>query len=210
MVRFSEAVEQIDAVWDMILDRQDWKDRLDVSERGVFRSFWSIAYTVPLAATLYYLGWHIQEKLRSVSEGALPDSSVQGVSFNSYLSIQALSFLGAWIAGIVLFAGLAHSLKCSQNAGLAFVSYNWAQVPLTFFQVLILAFIFISPSFSGALFLILSVYAISTFMYWGIIRRAFNRDTGVSIAIIAMLVLVEIAITSVAGAIVSVAETLFT
>ncbi|MEO0399225.1 MAG: hypothetical protein AAF224_07335 [Pseudomonadota bacterium] len=210
MIRFRDAVDQIVAVWDLVAGDRDSVQRIDRSVDGVLRSFWAVAFTLPLALCLYAFAWPAQQNLRAAGDSATPLPPLPDLSFSIYMAVQTISLFAAWAASLVLLAALSRSFQQSDKAGLAIVAYNWSQIVLVGVQLAFFAIIAAFPNPGFALALGLASYGVIIFVYWGLVRRTLDRDIGVSLAIIAMLTLVQITVTAFVGAIVAGVAGLFT
>ena len=96
-----------------------WTDLLDVSERGIFASFWAIPLSVPFVIIEYFL---LSDYLAEMLSDVAPQPVVLA------LPVLLLSVVGTWIVTLLVVARLAKSAKLGHRYGYFLASFYWSSL----------------------------------------------------------------------------------
>ena len=186
MIGLDYITSQLVGVWRMALDRDDWRESLDRSIDGVFRSFWAIAFALPLALMQSFLLRRAAQKI-----DAEPYTAVAETPLGFLLAQNAVTFVFDWLVSIVALLVIARMLKAESGAGDIIVGYNWAMLAHTAAAIAPIALF--ATSGQEIIFVVASLPAVAfqLALLFGVIRRGFSATIPISIAIILMLTLVS-------------------
>lgn len=180
---------QLSAVWKMIMNAPEWRDEIDHSIDGIFRSGWSALICLPL----------ISVNTISVRRAALLRPSAEehlalAIPAWSFVFIEVASFYLSWVASIFLLVMIARNLGAQAKIADIIVGYNWLQLPLVLSIMVPVTLLATtgSDAIAGGIALPVLVFQIAAL--WGFVQRAFGAALGPNIAIIALLFLVSILI----------------
>ena len=184
-------LQQVQAIFAMAGNDDSWRDRLDTSTEGVFRSFWAIPLSLPLAV----MSNHLLIPILRDSEGA-PDSPLLTASPLFVAGLETVTFLAGWGACLVLLGMLCRSINAGPRISPLLVSYNWSGLIMQSVTFVIVVLVSLSPEPALLMGLLLGATALGLYLRWGTIRRALETDILPTLAIMAMLMLVFLIITS--------------
>lgn len=187
MIGPQDASEQAAATWRMAIGADGWREALDRSLDGVFRSFWAFAYALPFALGAFYLQW----KMAARTPGALSEI-IAAQPLAAYLAQQIAAYLLDWGASIALIVLIARSLRAERRIADAIVGYNWLQLIATGLAVAPVGIYAVTGVAELATLSALPVIALQLVLLWGVLRRSFETTTPITIAIVIMLVLVTL------------------
>ncbi|MEO1013896.1 MAG: hypothetical protein AAFX08_01780 [Pseudomonadota bacterium] len=187
MGRFEYAASQISAVWKMARNDPDWREDLDASVDGVFRSFEAAFYAIPLSVILFAFF------LRAAANAEEPPSApLFSASPAIFIGVQTVAYIAEWAAGVTLLAIAARSLNASRSAAPLIASYNWAQPPITALQTVTMGGIAITGASASSVAIAFASIILQMIILWGVVRRALECDIGVTVAILAGLLVSSI------------------
>ncbi|MBI1391121.1 MAG: hypothetical protein GC152_00125 [Alphaproteobacteria bacterium] len=199
---FDYAIGQIGAVWKMATNDPRWRDELDYSVDGVFRSFSAANVAVPLAVALYWLSWRAADVAVSNAEdlGLAASPLLQGAAIG-YIATMVVAYAAEWAASLGFLAIAARGLKAERRIAPAIVGYNWAQPPITLIQAIAMGGVAVSESTQIASVLALPALVLQILILWGVLRRGLDRKVGETLAVLFGLIFVSIAVTTLVGAV---------
>ncbi|OHV73211.1 hypothetical protein [Ensifer sp. LCM 4579] len=122
MPSLEEVLAYVKGLWLLILGKREGYGWLDISERGLWRSFAAILWSLPAMAVtwaswrLYYLS-------------AMPSGTTVGGSFFLKLFIVDLA---SWLVPILLIVVLSRPLGFAGLVVPVIVTSNWLSVPLSY------------------------------------------------------------------------------
>ncbi|MCB2113999.1 MAG: hypothetical protein R3C42_07655 [Parvularculaceae bacterium] len=195
MTFLDRAASQMGGAWAMAFDLDGWRDRLDRSVDGVFRSFYAFFIAAPMMA-LYTL------TVRRATE-RMPDhfESIHLAAPPAMIVISDLVFFAAdWAVGLALLVLLSRTLGAGKNAAGLIAGFNWSQPITTAIQLPPVALAAATASPAAATLLGLPALALAVTVLWGIIRRGLAISIGPSVAVIAMLVVTSVILRTFADA----------
>ena len=139
MPSFKEVQYYLSGLW--LLIRMDARgfQYLDISDRGMLRSFWAIFWSLP-SIGISWLWWQ-QAYLR-----AMPPETATGLAF--FLRL-ALVEAANWLIPLVLAGVLLLFFRVGEKFTPIVVVVNWLGVPTSYLNALLIALIAFVPGSSG-------------------------------------------------------------
>jgi hypothetical protein len=135
MPGFREVQYYLAGIWLLIkLDPRGFRF-LDISDRGVNRSFWAIIWCLPPTG----ISWLT---LRNGYLRSMPPEANVGLPFYFRLGLIELS---SWIVPLVFAGLLLLALRMGERFAPVVVGFNWLNVPLAYINGLLLALVFFLP-----------------------------------------------------------------
>ena len=148
MPRLREVQYYLAGLWLLIrMDKRGF-GLLDMSDRGVSRSFWAIVWCLPPMG-ISWLWWR-QAFLQSMP----PDMDV-GLPFYFRLGLVEMA---NWFVPLVLAGLLLLAFRMGEHFAAVVVSVNWLGVPLSYINGLLLALVFFIPGTVGLVSLLLLIF----------------------------------------------------
>ncbi|HEV7433739.1 MAG TPA: hypothetical protein VGO22_02535 [Pseudorhizobium sp.] len=132
------------ALWQLVRGDAAGLRKLDLSDRGLMRSFWAILWCVP-AMTISWFWWRALF-LRGMPE----DASVGGLFF---FRLGMLEFAN-WLVPLILIGLLAWGLGLGRKYYAMVVAVNWLSVPFAYAYALLSLLLMVTPGLTGVLSLI--------------------------------------------------------
>ena len=186
--------EQIGGMWAMAIGRPAWRDRLDRSTDGVFRSFWAL---VPaLIITLIFAAYvHANPALIEDATGLTQSGTLTVPSLPLWLIMETLHLVVSWGAGlwIVVFSGTR--LEGRHAAADLIVGYNWLQLVFRVALIFPMALFIITGTRGVAGLVVIPIVGLSVFLHWGVLRRAIPSANWSAIIGLMLAILFAILIT---------------
>ncbi|MEM9707135.1 MAG: hypothetical protein AAF850_13795 [Pseudomonadota bacterium] len=191
---FDYAVRQMAGVWIMAIasidgDQRRWRDRLDLSVDGVFRSFWAVAFAAPFAI----IG-AVALRRASVSVPDLQDTPFVAAPLAIALTARIGGLIAYWAAGIGLIILTARATGRSQRVAETIIAFNWAQVFAFVLQagpVAALGFAH-DPSAAGAV--AIPVLIIVLTLFWGVFRKGLEASVILALMLLGALVALDLGV----------------
>ena len=194
MFDLDHAERQIAGVWKMAIGAEDWRDHLDRSVDGVFRSFTAIPISIPLHVGLFILYYRAAGSIAD-----LPKSDLLGAGAGLFVAAQVFSMLMDWAASLALLVAFARGLNAENRIGDVLIGYNWSQILIVLIQIVPMGAMAITGASAFGAGLGLPAIALQFAILWGVLRRGYGKDIGVTIAMLAGLVLAGVVATWAAG-----------
>lgn len=191
MTWLDRASHQIAASYAIIFNRTDDAPRLDVSITAIRQSFDAVPLAALFALGLYYSAYN-SVPLSDELARAMP---LAHAGLPLFMAAQFLGFVLVWAISLTLIVNLAARLS-PVGAGTAIVLYNWTQPPL--FAVEFVPFGVMAAGGHVAYLQLLSLPAIAFMLFqaWRFTRTIFPVSLLGVMAILLMLMLVDIAVSS--------------
>jgi hypothetical protein len=140
---------------------------LDMSDRGVNRSFWAFVWCLPPMG-ISWLWWR-ESFLRT-----MPPHTDVGLVFYVRLGLVEAA---NWFVPLVLAGLLLLAMKKGERFSAVVVSVNWLGVPLSYINGLLLALVFFLPGTIGLVSLLLLAFMLAqVFAIARILRMIFNGN----------------------------------
>ena len=177
---------QFRAVIAMAQNNPLWRERIDASTDGFYRSLWAILLGLPVAALILYLS------LQLILE--LPDFAADmtlALPLPLLMIVQMMTVAAVRIAIVGLLMVLARSLNRERSVSPLVVAYNWAELMIQLLLAASLTIILLTPSPAGFAGLLLGVTIFMFYIRWGVLRRALDLNIVQTISILVMLALVS-------------------
>ncbi len=152
MPSFAEIQLYLSGLW--LLARGDAQGlrRLDLTDRGMLRSFWAFVWCLP-AMLIYWNG------IRLAFLAAAPQGTKAGsLFFMRLFLIEAIN----WFLPLVLVAVLCLFLNTERKFPAIVVITNWLSVPLSYIYALLTVVLFLMPASAGLIALLQLVVLVAT------------------------------------------------
>lgn len=180
MPGFREVQYYLAGLWLLIrLDARGFR-YLDMSERGVNRSFWAMAWCLPPMG-ISWLWWR-QAFLRSMPPEA-------DVDFAFYFRL-GLVELANWFVPLVFAGLLLLAFRMGERFAPVVVSINWLGVPLSYINGLLLALVFFLPGSVGLVSLLLLAFMLAQVFVLARILRMICHGHALMVGALTLVLLV--------------------
>lgn len=192
MMDFDYAAQHLRGVWRLAAGDENWRQDMDLTLDGFFRSLWAMALAIPFAL----LGFTAAARAIALTP-EYPRTMFSKAPLGVLLGIEVLTMIIAWFFSIAILAFSAKRIGASKQAAGLIVTFNWSQ--LLGGMVAVIPAIALIASGSLELFAILAIPALifNLFLAWSVIRKNLAIDIGVTIAILAIIIAAEIGVNSV-------------
>jgi hypothetical protein len=180
MPGFREVQYYLAGLWLLIrLDPRGFRF-LDMSDRGVNRSFWAILWCLPPMGVSWL--WWRQAFLQS-----MPAKTDVGMLFYFRLGLVEAAnwFVPLVLAGLVLIA-----FRKGERFASIVVSVNWLGVPLSYINGLLLALVFFLPGLVGIVSMLLLVFMLAQVFAVARVLRMICHGHGLLIGVLMLVLLV--------------------
>jgi len=191
MIDFDYAGRQVRGVWRMVFGGGEWRDDIDPSIDGVFRSFWAFAFSTPFALLAFGAGYRIAASSPEFTKTIYAKAPLAVLFPTEIIALAA--YWGASIAALVL---AARSIGATRQAGGLIVAYNWGQLLTFIISAIPAAILVITGDLDIFVLFALPVVAASFFINWRILRQSLPINIGVTIFLMALLTVVELSVNS--------------
>lgn len=184
MIGFDYAASQLAGVWRMAWNRDGWRDELDRSVDGVFRSLWAAMFAAPFSLLGYILLRRAAERLPN-----LPETPLLRAPLLFGLSVETIEYFANWGAALVALILFARALGASARISEIIIGFNWLHV----FTAAIRSAPLIAFELTGGRQLTGVIAIVSTVLIfallWGVIRRGVGASVAQSTGIVIFLTL---------------------
>jgi len=191
MIDFEYAARNIRGVWRMAFGGGDWRDDLDRSVDGVFRSFWAIALAAPFSLLAFVSLHRAAARSDAIEAPALTDAPLALL-----LATETTSFLLDWAASIAALVFTARALGAGNRTADVIAGFNWAQVITTVAVTAPIAVLGLTASAEIFSLLYLPAVIFALVLLWRVLRQCLPLDAGMAVALIAMLTVIGLVIRS--------------
>lgn len=147
MPALDEVLHYLTGIWHLVRQRPDGFRWLDLSWRGLARSFWAFAWSLPALAVIW-ASW------RLYFLGRMPEGTTAGVEF--ILKLLMIDVVG-WLLPLALLTLLARPLGYAQHLVTIVIASNWIAVPFAYATAIPFALALVMPAFSALSGLLLYV-----------------------------------------------------
>jgi hypothetical protein len=139
MPTFKEVQYYLAGLW--LLVRMDPRgfNYLDISDRGVMRSFWAILWCVPPIG-ISWIWWQ-----RAYLSAMPPQTSVGAAFFFRLGLVEAAN----WVVPLILAGLLLMIFKAGEKFAPVVVTVNWLGLPLAYLNALLIALVAFVPGTTG-------------------------------------------------------------
>jgi hypothetical protein len=149
---FAEIKLYISGLWLVVKGDGQGLRQLDLSDRGMMRSFWAFVWCLP-AMFVYWVGMRIAF-LAAGPEGA----KAGGVFFLRLFLIEAVN----WVLPLILLGGLCLLLNTERKFTAIVAATNWLSVPVSYAYAVLTLLLFLVPPAAGIIALLQIVLLAST------------------------------------------------
>ena len=160
MPSFPEVKFYISGLWLLLKNDPQGLKRLDLSDRGMMRSFWAFVWCLP-AMFIYWTG------VRFAFLSTSPQGTTAGTAF--YLRLFMIEAVN-WVLPLALLGLLCLLLKTERKFTAIVVTTNWLSVPISYAYAVLTLLLFLAPFAAGFIalvqlaLLIATIFAISRFV----------------------------------------------
>lgn len=190
MITITYVAQNIHGVWKMAFGgNDDWRENLDFTTDGVFKSLWAMVIAAPFALLAFAAG------RRAVMDTPQYQETIFA---NAPFSLLLTAELGAlalyWSASIAALVMTARAINASRQIAGLIIAFNWSQL-LGFMVVALPAAIFgATGNMNIYVLAILPASFLSLAILWGVLRRSLPMNIIMTLSLIAILILIEITI----------------
>lgn len=180
MPGLNEVLYYLTGVYLLVKQKQEGFGWLDLTARGLTRSFWAFAWCLP-ALAVTWASWRLYYLAR------MPAETQAGFGFLVKL---ALTDVLGWLLPLVLLAALARPLGYGNHLARVVTASNWLGVPLSYAIAVPFALTLVLPAsapFAGLL--LYAVFGASVMLQFRLVWMCVGRQTLLASAITAILVL---------------------
>ena len=153
---------------------------LDVSERGVNRSFWAMVWCLPPMG-ISWLWW------RQAFLQTMPPHTDVGALFYFRLGLVEAA---NWFVPLVFAGLLLLAFKKGERFGPVIVSVNWLGVPLSYVNGMLLALVFFLPQLVGLVSVLLLAFMLAQVFAIARILRMIFYGQGLMVGALTLVLLV--------------------
>ncbi|MDP9807524.1 hypothetical protein J2W42_000355 [Rhizobium tibeticum] len=180
MPGFREVQYYLAGIWLLIrMDPRGFRF-LDMSERGVNRSFWAILWCLPPMGISWH--WWRQAFLQTMP----PHTDVGALFYFRLGLVEAAN----WFVPLVFAGLLLLAFKKGERFAPVIVSVNWLGVPLSYINGLLLALVFFLPQLVGVVSLLLLAFMLAQVFAIARILRMIFYGQGLMIGALTLVLLV--------------------
>ncbi|MGW9229863.1 hypothetical protein ACWGPT_03230 [Pseudorhizobium sp. NPDC055634] len=166
-------------LWQVVRGDAAGLRRLDISDRGLARSFWAIVWCLPAMAISWF--WWRALYLR----GLPSDTEVGGMFFFRLAMLELVN----WLVPLVLIGLMAWALGLGRKYYAMVVAVNWLSVPFAYAYAVLSLLLLLAPGLTGLLSLVWLALLISLIFS---IARVFRTICGPSPLMVSTLTMVLI------------------
>ena len=180
MPALEEVLYYLNGIWLLIRKKQEGFNWLDLSWRGLKRSFWAFAWCLPALAVIW-ASW------RLYYIGNMPQGTTAGAEF--VLKMLVIDIIG-WLFPLVLIAALSGPLGYARHLVAIVTASNWIAVPFAYATAIPFAVTLVAPSagvFGGLL--LYAVFGESIVLQYLLMWMCTGRQGLLAAAITALFVL---------------------
>lgn len=180
MPRLDEVLHYLTGVYLLLKQKPEGFGWLDLSLRGLVRSFWAFAWCLPAFAVIW-ASWRLYYL------GSMPAETPAGFAF--FLKLLAIDVAG-WLLPLVILAALARPLGYGKYLGIVVTASNWVSVPFAYAAAIPFALTLVLPTsapFAGLL--LYAVFGASVIMQFRLVWMCVGKQTLLAAAMTAIYVL---------------------
>jgi len=192
MISFEYAAVQLVAVWRMAINNPGWRDSLDRSVDGVFRSFFAILFAAPFTIFSYLA---LQRAAGNLPD--IPATPMLEAPLPFFIFWEATAYLLDWAVSLGVIVLVAKAVNAERNVAQTIIAFNWTQVLTAAAQAAPFAAMTLTTNAAIVGTVALPALVFSIFVYWGVLRRGLDVSAGVVIALIGAFAIVGIIVSSI-------------
>lgn len=180
MPRLDEVLHYLTGIFLLLRQKQEGFGWLDLTLRGLGRSFWAFAWCLP-AFTVIWASWRLYYL------GSMPEGTPAGVNF--FVRLLVIDVVG-WLLPLVLLAALARPLGYGKYLATVVTASNWVAVLFSYAAAVPFALTLVSPAsapFAGLL--LYAVFGASVVLQFRLVWMCVGKQTLLAAAMTAIFVL---------------------
>lgn len=180
MPGLDEVLHYLNGVWLLVRQKPEGFTWLDLTFRGLMRSFWAFAWCVPAFAVIW-ASWRLYYL------SVMPAGTTAGIGFLAKLL--AIDVAG-WLMPPLLLALLARPLGYGRHLATVITASNWIAVPFGYAAAVPFALTLVLPAsgpFAGLL--LYGVFGASVILQYRLVLMCVGRQTLLAAAMTAIYVL---------------------
>lgn len=180
MPGLDEVLHYLTGVFLLVRQKQEGFGWLDLTMRGLVRSFWAFAWCLPAFAVIW-ASW------RLYFLGSMPTGTPAGLSF--FVKLLVIDVAG-WLLPLLLLAALARPLGYGKHVATVVTASNWIAVPFAYAAAIPFALTLVLPTsapFAGLL--LYAVFGASVVLQFRLVWMCVGRQTLLASAMTAIYVL---------------------
>jgi hypothetical protein len=180
MPRLDEVLHYLTGVILLVRQKQEGFGWLDLSLRGLARSFWAFAWCLPAFAVIW-ASWRLYYL------GSMPAETPAGFTF--FVKLLVIDIAG-WLIPLVLLAALARPLGYGKHVATVVTASNWISVPFAYAAAIPFAMTLVLPESAPLAGLLLYVvFGASVVLQFRLVWMCVGKQTLLAAAMTAIYVL---------------------
>ncbi|HVK92540.1 MAG TPA: hypothetical protein VM468_14265 [Mycoplana sp.] len=180
MPALDEVLYYLNGIWHLVRHRQDGFRWLDLSWRGLLRSFWAFVWCLPALAVIW-ASWRLYYLAR------MPEGTTAGADF--ILKMFVVDVVG-WLLPLAIIALLARPLGYAQHLATMIIASNWIAVPFAYATAVPFALALVVPAFAAFSGLLLyAVFGASIVLQYRLLWMCVGKQTLLAATLTALFVL---------------------
>lgn len=189
MIGFDYAASQLAGAWRMAWNRDGWRDMLDRSVDGVFRSLWAAVFAAPFSLLGFFLLRRAAERMPD-----LPEMPLLQATLIFGLSIEIIEYFANWGAALFALILFARALGVGARISEIIIGFNWLHVFTAAIQSAPLIALELTGGreFAGVLAIMSTLLIVA--LVWGVIRRGVGAPVAQSTGILVFLLLLGLVV----------------
>ena len=180
MPGLDEVLHYLIGIYLLLKQKQEGFGWLDLTLRGLWRSFWAFVWCLPAFAVIW-ASWRLYYL------AGMPADTRAGFSF--FVKLLAIDIAG-WLLPLVLLAVLARPLGYGKYLGIVMTAGNWIAVPFAYAAAVPFALTLLLPEsapFAGLL--LYAVFGASVMLQFRLVWMCVGKQTLLAAAMTAIYVL---------------------
>jgi hypothetical protein len=180
MPGLDEVLHYLTGIWLLFKQKQEGFGWLDLSLRGLARSFFAIVWCLPAFAVIW-ASWRLYYL------AGMPAETPAGTGF--FFRLMVIDVVG-WLLPLVLLAALARPLGFGTHLATVVTASNWAAVPFAYAAAIPFALTLVMPE-SGPIagLLLYAVFGASVVLQFRLVWMCVGKQTLLAAAMTAIYVL---------------------
>lgn len=180
MPGLDEVLHYLTGVWHLVSKRQEGFGWLDLSWRGLVRSFWAFAWALPALAVIW-ASWRLYYL------GRMPEGTSAGADF--IFKMFLIDAIG-WVLPLILVALVARPLGFAQHLATLIIASNWIAVPFAYATAIPFAIALVVPAFAAFSGLLLyAVFGASIVLQYRLLWMCVGKQNLLAATLTALFVL---------------------
>ncbi len=187
MITLDYVVKNMRGVWNLAFTERDWRDDVDCTTEGVFKSFWAIALSIPFVVITFTAVHPTLSTAPQFEETILARTPAALLIFAELVSLVLY-----WLANVAALVFTARKINASDKVAHMIVAFNWSRL-MALAAVATAAFVLgVTGNVSIFVLIYLPAAFFSLSILWAILRKFLPVNIVMTISLITMLILIEI------------------